>query len=36
MLGYPKPLLFKSLTSITNQEFDNFFQKEITKKYDKC
>ena len=30
-----KPLLFKSFTGLTVQEFDNVFQKEITKRYDK-
>ena len=30
-----KPLLFKSFTGLTIQEFDNIFDKEITKRYDK-
>jgi hypothetical protein len=30
-----KPLLFKSFTGLTVQEFDNIFQKEITKRYAK-
>jgi hypothetical protein len=30
-----KPLLFKSFTGLTLQEFDNIFQKEITKRYHK-
>jgi hypothetical protein len=30
-----KPLLFKSFTGLTSQEFDNIFQKEITKRYHK-
>ena len=37
MLSYDrlskKPLLFKSFTGLTVQEFDNIFQKEITKRY---
>lgn len=39
MLSYDrlskKPLLFKSFTGLTLQEFDNIFQKEITKRYHK-
>jgi hypothetical protein len=30
-----KPLLFKSFTGLTVQEFDDIYDKEITKKYDK-
>src|SRR3954471_24000413 len=30
-----KPLLFKSFTGLTIQEFDDIYDKEITKKYDK-
>jgi hypothetical protein len=30
-----KPWLFKSFTGLTVQEFDNVFQKEITKRYGK-
>ena len=30
-----KPLLFKSFTGLTVQEFDDIFDKEITKRYDK-
>ncbi len=30
-----KPLLFKSFTGLTVQEFDNIYDKEITKRYDK-
>ena len=29
------PLLFKSFTGLTIQKFDNIFDKEITKRYDK-
>jgi hypothetical protein len=29
-----KPLLFKSFTGLTVQEFDNIYDKEITKRYD--
>ncbi len=39
MLSYEslskKPLLFKSFTGFTVQQFDNIFQKEITKRYAK-
>ena len=30
-----KPLLFKSFTGITVQEFDDIYDKEITKRYNK-
>ena len=30
-----KPLLFKSFTGLTIQEFDDIFQKEIAKRYAK-
>ena len=30
-----KPLLFKSFTGLTVQEFDDIYDKEITKRYDK-
>ena len=30
-----KPLLFKSFTGLTVQQFDNIFQNEITKRYTK-
>jgi hypothetical protein len=30
-----KPLLFKSFTGLTVQEFDNIYSKKIAKKYDK-
>jgi len=30
-----KPLLFKSFTGLTVQEFDDIYNKEITKRYDK-
>src|SRR3954469_8235081 len=30
-----KPLLFKSFTGITVQEFDDIYNKKITKRYDK-
>ena len=30
-----KPLLFKSFTGLTIQEFDDIFQKEVIKRYDK-
>ena len=30
-----KPLLFKSFTGLTVQEFDNIFDKEIAKRYTK-
>jgi hypothetical protein len=33
--SYPKPLLFKSFTELAIQEFDNIFDKEIIKRYDK-
>ncbi len=36
ILGYPEnPLLFKSFTGITIQEFDEIYDKEIIKRYDK-
>ncbi len=39
MLSYErlskKPLLFKSFTGLTVQEFDDIYKKEITKRYDK-
>ena len=39
MLSYnrlsKKPILFKSFTGITVQEFDDIYDKEITKRYDK-
>ena len=39
MLSYErlskKPLLFKSFTGLTVQEFDDIFDKEITKRYAK-
>ncbi len=39
MLSYDrlsrKPLLFKSFTGISVEEFDDIYKKEITKKYDK-
>ena len=39
MLSYEglskKPLLFKSFTGLTVQEFDDIFQKEVMKRYDK-
>ena len=39
MLSYDrlskKPLLFKSFTGLTVQEFDEIYDKEITKRYDK-
>ena len=39
MLSYErlskKPLLFKSFTGLTVQEFDNIFDKKITKRYEK-
>ena len=39
MLSYErlskKPLLFKSFTGLTVQQFDDIFQKEITKRYEK-
>ncbi len=30
-----KPILFKSFTGITVQEFDNVYNKEIAKRYEK-
>src|SRR5437870_1560336 len=30
-----KPFLFKSFTGLTIQEFDDIYDKEITKRYDK-
>ncbi len=37
MLSYDrlskKPLLFKSFTGLTLQEFDNIYNKEVTKRY---
>jgi hypothetical protein len=30
-----KPLLFKSFTGLTVQEFDNIYDKKITKRYGK-
>ncbi|HEY6537119.1 MAG TPA: hypothetical protein VIY08_15195 [Candidatus Nitrosocosmicus sp.] len=30
-----KPLLFKSFTGLTVQQFDDIFYKEIAKKYEK-
>jgi hypothetical protein len=30
-----KPLLFKSFTGLTVQEFDDIYDKEITKRYNK-
>jgi hypothetical protein len=30
-----KPLLFKSFTGLTVKEFDDIYDKEITKRYDK-
>jgi len=30
-----KPLLFKSFTGLTVQQFDDIYDKEIAKKYDK-
>jgi hypothetical protein len=30
-----KPLLFKSFTGLTLQEFDDIFDKKITKRYEK-
>jgi len=30
-----KPLLFKSFTGLTVQEFDDIYDKEIAKRYDK-
>ncbi len=30
-----KPLLFKSFTGLTVQEFDDIFDKKITKRYEK-
>jgi hypothetical protein len=30
-----KPLLFRSFTGLTLQEFDNIYDKEIAKRYDK-
>jgi hypothetical protein len=30
-----KPLLFKSFTGLTVQEFDNIYNKEIVKRYEK-
>ncbi|MER5174268.1 MAG: hypothetical protein ABJB76_08610 [Candidatus Nitrosocosmicus sp.] len=30
-----KPLIFKSFTGLTGYEFDNFYNKEITKSYNK-
>jgi len=39
MLSYDrlsrKPLLFKSFAGLTVQEFDNIYDKEIIKRYDK-
>ena len=39
MLSYErlskKTLLFKAFTGLTVQEFDNIFQKEVMKRYDK-
>ena len=39
MLSYEKlskkPLLFKSFTGLTVQEFDSLFNKKIAKRYDK-
>ncbi len=39
MLSYDKlskkPLLFKSFTGLTVQEFDDIYEKEIAKRYDK-
>jgi hypothetical protein len=32
---YRKPLLFKSFTGLSVEEFDDIYNKEITKKYDK-
>ncbi len=32
---YRKPLLFKSFTSLTLKEFDNIYDKEIAKRYEK-
>ncbi|MER5174284.1 MAG: hypothetical protein ABJB76_07555 [Candidatus Nitrosocosmicus sp.] len=31
---YTKPLLFKSFTDLKVKEFDNIYNKEITKRYD--
>ncbi len=36
MIGYPKkPLLFTSFTGLTVQEFDDIYEKNVTKRYDK-
>ena len=37
MIGYQskKPILFKSFTGLTVQEFDDIYNKEITKRYGK-
>ncbi|HXT84869.1 MAG TPA: hypothetical protein VN704_11165, partial [Verrucomicrobiae bacterium] len=39
MLSYDKlskkPLLFKSFTGLTLQQFDNIYYKEIAKRYDR-
>ena len=32
---FKKPLLFKSFTDLTVEQFDNIYDKEITKRYDK-
>ncbi|HEY6535681.1 MAG TPA: transposase family protein [Candidatus Nitrosocosmicus sp.] len=32
---FKKPLLFKSFTGLTVQQFDNIYDKEITKRYDR-
>ena len=32
---FKKPLLFKSFTGLTLQEFDNIYKKEIAKRYEK-
>ncbi|MDQ6661581.1 MAG: transposase family protein, partial [Chloroflexota bacterium] len=36
MIHYPKkPLLFKSFTGLTVEEFDNIYNKEIIKRYER-
>ena len=32
---FKKPLLFKSFTGLTLKEFDNIYDKEISKRYEK-
>ncbi|MER5176627.1 MAG: hypothetical protein ABJB76_02205 [Candidatus Nitrosocosmicus sp.] len=35
IIGYPKTLFFKSFTGLTLKEFDDFYNKEIAKRYSK-